>query len=491
MVGSWLVRWKKPWVLGLCGAMLVACGGGGAENQPPFFVTTPPATATVYFPYLYEVACGDPDGDLVTLTRAPEDTCGGDLSDSGDRTGRYELMPGTEAAGASCVVAVACADPAGHEVIQTATISVSPAPDVEALEFAAFVDWADPLADYHEAAMLALSTRQFLWGIHDLAVWQDRLYLGYGDANVNVGRLVPIEIRSFYAPEPTAYASEFTTDEEQIDRYRVAGERLIIPGVDATEDGLLGNAYTLDATGWTKRRSLQWGWHVHDVAEHEGALYAVGSGGSLEDYHDSTVNAYLWRMGAGEEGFLVDTTLPHPSPPGDHRLVHLLSVAGGLYAFGYYTTSESTYATSFRLGASGLEPWSELQGFFVLGTQAASPEVGLLWGVEVGSQLTQGARLLDAAGARLVPALSGVTVLDAAPLDSRRLLLLLQAGDEYPAPERPPFPLSVGVLHEDGTLEILLEQTLDTRPESLAFWQRHLYLGLEDGRLLRAVGDIF
>lgn len=483
--------WALVGLLGLCGLAAADCGGASApDNRPPFFASTPPAQATVYFPYVYEMACGDPDGDLVTLARAQEDTCGGTVTDAGDRTARYELLPGTGDAGTSCVVAVVCADPAGHEVRQSAPITVAPGPEPEALVFSPFAEWADPLADYHDAAMHALSTRQFLWGIHDLAVWQDRLYLGYGDANVNVGRLVPIEIRSFPEPQPTACASEFVTDEEQIDRYRIAGDRLVIPGVDATEDGLLGNAYTLDATGWTKRRSLQWGWHVHDVADHDGSLYAVGSGGSLEDYHDSTVNAYLWRMGPGEERFEVEDVVPHPSPPGDNRLVSLLEAAGELYAFGYYSTTDTTHPTAFRLGAAGLEPWAGLASFFVLGTQPASPDQGLVWGVEIGSTLRQGARRVDASGAHPIGSLAGLTVLDAAPLGQGRLLLLLLDGDAYPAPDQGPFALSVAVLGADGSLDPLVEQTLSVMPESLAFWQRHLYLGLTDGRLLRAEGDL-
>ncbi len=103
--------------------------------------------------------------------------------------------------------------------------------------------WAEPIADY-----LAVGERQtmggdFLRAVQDLHVYEDRLYLGYGDANVNLGRATPIEVRAFADDARPEAASEFRTDEEQIERYRELDGDLWIPGVDATEDAWLGNVY--------------------------------------------------------------------------------------------------------------------------------------------------------------------------------------------------------------------------------------------------------
>jgi hypothetical protein len=498
------------------------CGDDNGANAPPAFVTDPETAAMVYFEYAYELACADPDGDPVHLSVADADTCGGTLLDHGNRTGRYHFTPTPEQVETGCTLAVRCADGGAAPAVQSVAITVTPPPAVSALQYGPFEPWAEPLADYHEAAMQALGTRNFEWGIHDLITWQDRLYLGYGDATANVGRHVPIEVRFFTAPTPTATASAFTTDEEQIEQYRALGDRLVIPGVDATEDGLLGNVYTQDATGWTKRRSLQWAWHVHDVARLPGpaadgtddVIYAVGSGGTLEDYNQSTVNAYLWRKDPGPQGpfgpgpFVVDTERPHPDPPGDHRLTHLLVAGGVLHAFGYYSAGGTSYATAYQLEpATGLASWDGLADFFVFGTASLSADRGVLWGVEIANPLRWGTRWLDGSGggpaavtAPPVASLAGLTILDAEPLlevdpagdaipqPSGRALVLLLDGDDYPSPTEGPFDLSVAVLDDAGELQILAEQTMEIRPESVAFWRRHLYLGLSDGSLWRAEG---
>lgn len=466
---------------------LLGCPDEGPGNRAPVIVSTPSASAVTYQPYAYVVQCADPDGDLVTLERGPEDSCSGTVTDHGNRTATYAFTPGTELSGSLCRLSIACVDPSGAEEVQSVDVDIQPAPDVSALGFGTLAPWDTPLADYHADATVALGSYNFMHGIHDLAVWEDRLYLGYGDANVNIGREVPIRVRAYTAPEPGGTADEFITDEEQISHYRMAGNRLVIPGVDATEDALLGNVYTLDATGWTKRRTLEWAWHVHDVASVGGVLYAVGSGGSMDDYNQSTVRAFLWGA-TGEEPFAVVADLAHPQPPGDHRLTNLLVVDGTLYAFGYYSAAGTTYGERYRLEGGSLVPWSELSDFFVLSTQPLGESAGLAIGVTIGTSLTWGARRITSAAVAPVGALSGKTVLDAAPLPDDRALLLTLEGDTYPTPSDGPFDISISILEADGSLFGLLDQTLETAPVSVAFWQRSLYVGLEDGALWSSAG---
>jgi hypothetical protein len=475
-----------PWCAGilLLGAFF-ACQDPSPKNRAPTILTTPPPAATTYQPYTYEAACADPDGDLVTLGLGPGDTCGGAIQDHGNRQATYSFTPGADVS--SCMLSVRCSDSEGSEALQEVALEVLPARDVTDLVFETLALWDEPLADYHAQATAALGHRNFLHGIHDLALWQDRLYLGYGDANINIGRLVPINVRAYTRPEPGAFADELVTDEEQISHFRVSGDRLVVPGVDATEDGLLGNVYTLDATGWTKRRSLQWAWHVHDVAHLDGALYAVGSGGSMEDYNQSTVRAFLWQS-VGDEPFSVFSSLEHPAPPGDHRLTNLLVVDGTLHAFGYYSSEGVSYGLRYRLVSGALEPWSELEDFFVFSTQSLGEAAGLVIGVNIGSSLTWGARLVTQGGASQIPALGGMTVLDAFPLPEGRALLLATAGDAYPTPPAGPHEITVWVLGPDAALHLVLQETLEDLPLSAAFWQRSVYVGMEDGRLLRSDG---
>ncbi len=124
----------------------------------------------------------------------------------------------------------------------------SPA-DIAELTFGEPSTWARPIDDYIEVNAAELGHDDFLQGIHDLHVFQDRLYFGYGDANLNLGQVTPIEIRRWTEPLSGAWEAEFIVDEEQIDRFRSAGDTLVVPGADATEDAWIGNAYTLHEGG--------------------------------------------------------------------------------------------------------------------------------------------------------------------------------------------------------------------------------------------------
>jgi hypothetical protein len=100
---------------------------------------------------------------------------------------------------------------------------------------------ADPLGPWRTDPSQA-----FARNIWDLQAWDGRIYIGYGDAVVNTG---PTKVFA-YDPASGETVHETTVDEEAIFHYRVFGERLYIPGVDAvgSPDGAL---YVRDADGWT------------------------------------------------------------------------------------------------------------------------------------------------------------------------------------------------------------------------------------------------
>ncbi len=257
-------------------------------------------------------------------------------------------------------------------------------PDLQDLEFASFEPWARPIDDYIETNRDQLGHDDFLQGIHDLAVFEDRLYLGYGDANLNLGRITPIEVRAWTSLEPDGWQAEFTTDEEQISHYRLTADALVIPGVDATEDDLLGNVYSKaeGGAGWFKSRTLEYAWHVHDAAAVGSDLYACGSGGSYDDYENSTVNAFLYRSSDAGGSFVVHQQLPHPDPPGDNRFTQLLTVGEQLYVFGYRSDLSSINGFhAYALGDEGLSEVPDMPSFFTTAAHSLQPDVGLLVGV--------------------------------------------------------------------------------------------------------------
>jgi hypothetical protein len=482
----------------LAAVLCTACGGGSAgdpdadvedENQPPAIDSTPPAAVSVYMSYIYDVTCSDPEGDALILATEAGDTCGGDLADAGDGTGWYAFTPPEDGAGTSCTLEIECSDGLSSDV-QSADVSIDPPADAADLAFGEFVPWATPITDYIEINEEGLGHSRFMKDIFDMTVFDGRLYLGYGDANLNLGRTTPIELRHWLVPDPDAVLSEFTVDEEQVSRFRVDGDLLVVPGIDATEDDFMGNAYTLEAGGsWVKSRTLEFGWHVHDAVRLGGTIWACGSGGTADDYTNSTVNAFLWRSDDGGETFAIHIQRPHPDPPGDQRLVHLVSVEDQLYACGYYSDGTYTYAMNFRVSGTTLFPWPDMGSFFVDGSYQLSRERGILKGVEVGSTLVPGTRLVGVTGVEAVESLAGMTLLDVEPLGDGRAIVLYVEDGTYPLPEEGPWTFHAAVLVDGTDLTDLVTQTTDMRPASIAFWRRSLYLGMPDGAVWRGEGS--
>jgi hypothetical protein len=372
------------------------------------------------------------------------------------------------------------------------TAPTSPSwPDIDEVAFDAPVAWAHPIDDYIEINTEELGHTDFLQGVHELYPFEDRLYIGYGDANLNLGRITPIELRYWQGLEdPAAVAHDFIVDEEQVDHFRQAGDTLLLPGVDATEDDLLGNVYAQPAGGaWSKSRTLEYAWHVHDIAAVGESLYACGSGGTIEDYESSDVNAYVWRSDDSGETFVIDQAYDHPDPPGDNRFTGLLTVDDALHVFGYASdTSSINRFHAFTLGADGLEELAGLSRVFVTRTQALSESQGLLVGVSVGTVLTWRAWTLAGGEAEVASALDGITILDLQPVGDGRTLVLAIEGNDYPAPTEGPWQVSVGLTGDASSLETLVSWEADLWPEAVAYYQGSLLVGMADGSVWRAEG---
>src|SRR5687767_13376082 len=101
--------------------------------------------------------------------------------------------------------------------------------------------------------------------LNELFLYQNRLYIGHGDYGVNTG---PTDVIA-YDLATKQFRTEFTVDDEAIVLYRQIGDRLVIPGPDATEAWDLGNIYVRgpgESDKWEKRRTVPHGVHVLDVA---------------------------------------------------------------------------------------------------------------------------------------------------------------------------------------------------------------------------------
>ena len=362
--------------------------------------------------------------------------------------------------------------------------------DIEELTFGAFEEWARPTADFIEINEEELGHSDFLHGIFDLAAFEDRLYIGYGDANLNLGRITPIELRYWDTLEPDAVVSEFATDEEQVDRFRLGDGMLIIPGVDATEDDLLGNVYTKrPGSDWYKSRTVEFAWHVHDAVAQGDTLWACGSGGTIEDYENSEVNAFLYRSDDGGQNFVIDQQVPHPAPPGDQRFTSLLALDDELYVFGYISNTQSITAFHNRRYAGGdLDEVEELDQVWVTDTIPLDGDAGLLMGPDLGFMGGWAFFHATADDVDEVDALADYTPVDSWPLGDGRVLLAVVEGDEYPTGAGP-WELHVLLTTDGEDAQIILSQTLDIWPNTVALWRESLWLGMDDGSVWRAEGS--
>jgi len=170
--------------------------------------------------------------------------------------------------------------------------------------------------------------------ISDLIFFDNKLYLGHGDAVVNTG---PTDIM-YYDFDKNEFITEFTVDDEAIYLYRIVDGQLAIPGPDATEDWDLGNIYVLEDDGWKKLRTITHGIHVNDIVSYSGNWYV--STGSYFELGEEEMVAFGSIMRSENKGESWQTVY---STPGDelsvYRVGSLVELKNTLYAFTYAYTS--------------------------------------------------------------------------------------------------------------------------------------------------------
>ena len=358
--------------------------------------------------------------------------------------------------------------------------------------YGAFEAWAAPLDDYVEALTAEYGEDGFYRTVWDLAVYMDRLYFGYGDADINAGRIFPTELRYFTDPDdPSGWSSDFVVDEEMVEQYRQfdGDDGLYIAGLDATEDDLMGNAYNRHPAGdWLKSRTLEHALHVHDIALFDGSIYSVGSGCTWEEYDAFQISSMFWRSDDGGETFEVVEKLPNPQT-GDARWTRMLPLGDELYLFGYRTDTE--YINDFiphRYDGEELEVFSEMERIWVLDSHVVGPSLGLLTAVYIpaAGDITFETYLLAEGGAvTQLDVLGEVTVVDVSPDETGGWLLLTREGNVYG--EAPTDQHAILATTNFKEFAQVLTYTGEVPPSSLTAWNGALYLGRDDGTIWRAV----
>ncbi len=362
------------------------------------------------------------------------------------------------------------------------------------IQLAEPLPWADPIEDYLVAGFIEAGSGSFLRGIHDLTVHQDHLYLAYGDANINMGRVIPIGLRYFASDESPTATNEFDTDEEQIERYRSLDGDLFAAGVDSTEDEWLGNVYyRRDQEPWVKSRTLDGGVHVHDVELFGEAHWAVGSGSQPDEWNAGDIYAHLWRSSDGGDTFEI-VEREHNGGTGDARWTRLLPVASELYLFGY--TSNAQYQIDNLIGATHdgtaltlLDDGHPLRQVFASETNRITDELGILRGVDLSADpLLNVVYAITPTGVSQVTGLIGKTVIDLTVHEpTGEILLLTHEGDDYQASfDLTEWQLSVLCTTDLESFTELLSFQSDVPPSSIAFWRDRLYYGTDHGQVWRA-----
>lgn len=164
-----------------------------------------------------------------------------------------------------CLIALLISASSCSIAVDKPIITAKTTPDGNALKCALL---GAPLTSYRTAAQT----------INTLKVFNNKLYIGYGDWTVNTG---PTDV-IYYDFAKKEFVKEFTVQEEAITNYRVIDNKLAVTGTDSTESWDFGNIYVLAETGWIKHRSVTNGIHVFDVASFNGKWYTA-TGNHLVD----------------------------------------------------------------------------------------------------------------------------------------------------------------------------------------------------------------
>lgn len=172
--------------------------------------------------------------------------------------------------------------------------------------------------------------------IHDLHLYEGRIYIGYGDWNTNRG---PIDIWSFEPVqdgEQLTFVKEFTVDDESVDVFRDFDGKLYVPGIDSADkvedQWALGNLYVKSDGKWHKFRTVPNGIHVLDAAEFDGKLYVTAGTESGAALFESDDGAKTWER-CGESFIDGQYRFHEVVPLDDFLLVTSESVSAAVYKY--------------------------------------------------------------------------------------------------------------------------------------------------------------
>ena len=140
----------------------------------------------------------------------------------------------------------------------------------------------------------------------DLFLYDGYLYVGAGNYNDN---LSPQQFMRYHIAESVWETCGIVAD-EQIARFLLIGEELMVPGVDPTGDWSRGNYYVLEENEFSIQRVIPDAIHTFDMVEHDGKIF-TGDGVSGGKYPVSVAQSQtkdFVRVPFYKGGNLLDTS---------------------------------------------------------------------------------------------------------------------------------------------------------------------------------------
>ena len=104
-----------------------------------------------------------------------------------------------------------------------------------------------------------------------MTVFHDRIYVGHGDLNLNLG---PTDVW-YIDPATKQFIKDYTADDESVEVFRECFGELCVPGADARENWEWGNFYRKEPDGWRKYRNLENGLHVSDIYTYKKRMFTA------------------------------------------------------------------------------------------------------------------------------------------------------------------------------------------------------------------------
>lgn len=205
-----------------------------------------------------------------------------------------------------------------------------------------------PLASYYDTGIPARTA----W---DVEVFDQQLFVGSGDYDANSG---PVEIYS-YDLQNQSWSCSGSLPDEQVERFMIIDNTLMVPGCDPRGSWDFGNIYRYANGQWETLRNIPGGIHQFDLIEYEDMLF-VGLGVSPGnspivmslDGGETFQSVPMYKNGQHLDSISGTNILA--------RIYDFFTLNNELYAFYYQYTNENRAMEIYRYENNGFHYYSTL-----------------------------------------------------------------------------------------------------------------------------------